>query len=201
MTSSRELSEKRRAQVHEAALACFSDKGYYQTTMDDIAAASGLSKGTLYLYFEGKKDLFLSLCRRVMDEFEQVWRERLADDAATATDKLVVTLALFRQELDDWVPLLGVIIEAWALMRHDKETRRLLEEMYRPYLKIMGRIIREGVDSGELRARSPDTTALVFMTFFDGLMLAMGTDLWEGDWEEIVDAAEELVLHGLKMED
>ncbi len=182
-------------------MTCFSDKGYHQTTMDDIAAESGLSKGTLYWYFEGKKDLFLSLCRRVMDEFEEVWQERIADDAATATDKLLVSLELFRQELDDLVPLLGVIIEAWALMRHDKETRRLLEEMYRPYLKIMGRIIREGVDSGELRARSPDTTALVFMTFFDGLMLAMGTDLWEGDWEEIVDAADELVLHGLKVED
>ncbi|MFO7918610.1 MAG: TetR/AcrR family transcriptional regulator [Anaerolineae bacterium] len=200
MASSRELLEKRRAQLHEAALACFGDKGYHQTTMDDIAAESGLSKGTLYWYFDSKKDLFLSLCRRVMDEFEGAWRERIADDAASATDNLLVSLELFRQELDDLVPLLGVIIEAWALMRHDKETRRLLEEMYRPYLEIMGHIIREGVDSGELRAHSPDMTAFVFMTFFDGLMLAMGTDLWEGDWEEIVDAAEELVLHGLKKE-
>jgi len=200
MACSEGLSERRRAQLHEAALTCFGEKGYHKTTMDDVAVESGLSKGTLYWYFDGKKDLFLSLCRRVMDEFEAAWRERLADDLG-ATEKLLATLALFRQEMDDLVPLIGVMIEAWALMRHDEETRRLLEEMYQPYLNIMAGIIQEGVDSGELRADSPDLTGFVVMTFFDGLMLALGTGLLDGNWEEFVDAAEALVLHGLKAED
>lgn len=199
MASSRELLEKRRSQLHEAALTCFGEKGYHQTTMDDVAGESGLSKGTLYWYFDSKKDLFLSLCRRVMDEFEAAWRERLADDLSP-TDKLLATLALFRREMEDLVPLISVMIEAWALMRHDEEMQHLLEEMYQPYLNIMAGIIREGVDSGELHADSPDLTGFVVMTFFDGLMLALGTDLLDGDWEEIVDAAEALVLRGLKGE-
>jgi hypothetical protein len=85
-------------------------------------------------------------------------------------------------------------------MRHDAETRRVLEEMYQPYLEIMAGIIQEGVDSGELHADSPDLTGFVVMTFFDGLMLALGTELLDGEWEEIVDAAEALVLRGLKGE-
>ena len=181
-------------------MTCFGKKGYHQTTMDDVAAESGLSKGTLYWYFEGKKDLFLSLCRRVMDEFEVAWRERLADDLS-ATEKLLATLALFRREMNDLVPLIGVMIEAWALMRHDAETRRVLEEMYQPYLEIMAGIVQEGVESGELHADSPDLTGFVVMTFFDGLMLALGTGLLDGDWKEFVEAAEALVLHGLKVED
>ena len=180
-------------------MTCFGENGYHRTTMADVAAASGLSKGTLYWYFEGKKDLFLSLCRRVMDEFEVAWRERLDDDLK-ATEKLLTTLALFRREMDDLVPFIGVMIEAWALMRHDEETRRVLEEMYQPYLEIMAGIIQEGVESGELHADSPDLTGFVVMTFFDGLMLALGTELLDGEWEEIVDAAEALVLRGLKGE-
>ena len=55
-----DLSAERRAQIVRAALTCFSRKGYAKTTMDDIVAESGLSKGSLYWYFESKDELFMS---------------------------------------------------------------------------------------------------------------------------------------------
>jgi AcrR family transcriptional regulator len=53
-----DVSAERHAQIIKAALACFSRKGYTNTTMDDIVAESGLSKGSLYWYFDSKDDLF-----------------------------------------------------------------------------------------------------------------------------------------------
>jgi len=55
-----DVSAERRAQIIEAALTCFTRKGYNNTTMDDVAAESGLSKGTLYWYFESKDNLLKS---------------------------------------------------------------------------------------------------------------------------------------------
>ncbi len=53
--------ETTRHRIVEAALRVFARRGYHEATMDDIAAASRLSKGALYLYFPSKQDLFLSL--------------------------------------------------------------------------------------------------------------------------------------------
>ena len=64
----------------------------------------------------------------------------------------------------------------------------------------MIRIIEEGVASGELRVDSARAMAMVIMTLFDGITLALGTGLWHGDWDALMDAAEELVLRGLGVE-
>src|SRR6516225_7519750 len=51
----------RRDQIVAAALACFARTGYYATTMADVAAQAGVSKGTPYLYFDSKEALFIAL--------------------------------------------------------------------------------------------------------------------------------------------
>ena len=51
----------RRGQILAAALACFARTGYHATTMADVAAAAGVSKGTPYLYFTSKETLFIAL--------------------------------------------------------------------------------------------------------------------------------------------
>jgi len=54
-----------------AALISFSKKGFDKTRMDDIALESNVSKGTLYIYFENKEDLFYALCERNLDELRK----------------------------------------------------------------------------------------------------------------------------------
>jgi len=51
----------RREQIIAAGLACFAGSGYHVTTMADVAAHAGVSKGTPYLYFDSKEALFLAL--------------------------------------------------------------------------------------------------------------------------------------------
>jgi len=56
----------RRDQILDAALECFAQRGVRATTMADIIAASGLSAGAIYGYFEGKQELALAVMRRVV---------------------------------------------------------------------------------------------------------------------------------------
>jgi TetR/AcrR family fatty acid metabolism transcriptional regulator len=196
-----DVSEERKAQIYEAALACFSHKGYHRTTMDDIVAESGLSKGSLYWYFDSKKDLFLSLFQEVMGELGQAWESIVAGEETSATDKLLASLALFRAELGEMVPFFGVMMEAWALTRYDEDVESLIGELYEPYVDMVSRIIEEGVASGEFRVGSVRATALMIMTLLDGITLALGVGLWQHDWDEIMDTVEEMVLRGLGVED
>jgi AcrR family transcriptional regulator len=200
MTPRPDVSEERKAQIHQAALACFGRSGYHRTTMDDIAEESGLSKGALYWYFAGKKELFISLFEAVMGEMGAAWEVIARDEASSATDKLRNSLALFRDQLEGMVSFFGVMMEAWALTRHDADVEALVGQVYDPYFQLMGGIIQEGVASGEFSVRSPLATAFVLLTLFDGITLAIGVGLWHQDWHQIMDAAEELVLRGLGVE-
>jgi AcrR family transcriptional regulator len=201
VTPKPDVSEERKAQIYRAAQVCFSRKGYHRTTMDDIVAESGLSKGALYWYFKSKKELFLSLFQEVMGQVGQAWEVIVADEEASATDKLLATMALFRTALGGMVPFFGVMMEAWALTRYDEDMEGLIREFYDPYMDIMTRIIEEGVADGEFRVGAARAMALVLMTLFDGITLALSTGLWQHDWNEVMDAAEELVLRGLGVED
>jgi AcrR family transcriptional regulator len=58
--------QQRREEIDLAAESVFFSKGFDQSTMDDIAAAAELSKGTLYLYFKSKEDLHLAVARKAI---------------------------------------------------------------------------------------------------------------------------------------
>ncbi len=200
MTPRPDVSEERKAQIYQAALVCFNQKGYHLTTMDDIVAESGLSKGSLYWYFKSKKELFISLCGEIFGQMGQSLEAIVANEEAGATDKLLACLTLFSAEFKGMVPFFGVMMEAWAQTRHDEDVQSLVSEIYEPYLALMSGIIEEGIANGEFHMESPRSTAFVIMTLFDGITLALGTGLWQHDWDEIIDVAAELVLRGLGVE-
>src|SRR5690349_10056538 len=54
------LAARRRAAILRAAAGVFARRGYRDTNLQDVAAALGLAKGTLYLYYRGKEELFLA---------------------------------------------------------------------------------------------------------------------------------------------
>ncbi len=70
-TAERKLREKelRRKQILKAAEKIFIKKGLVNTTMDEIADVCELSKGTLYLYFKSKEDLFFTIIIEIMNKF------------------------------------------------------------------------------------------------------------------------------------
>lgn len=70
--------EARPGEILEAALALFVDKGFASTKMEDIARKAGVTKGTPYLYFSNKEDIFKAVVREAMlpnlERAEQLWR-------------------------------------------------------------------------------------------------------------------------------
>ncbi len=191
---------ERRQQILAAAMNCFMAKGYHRATMDDIVAESGLSKGTLYWYFKSKKELFLALVMSIMDELGAGWQTLLNDPERSATEKLRVIAAEFRVELNEMATFFGIMMEAWALTRHDLDVEELVKNMYEPYTAVMTQLIAEGVVNGEFKAESAQSTAEVILILYDGLTLAKGLEVIDTDWDKLLDAAEHLLFRGLGVE-
>ena len=73
----KDLPENRKACILNAARCVFARQGYADTVVDDIAAQAGIAKGTLYLYFKSKEDIFLAALLEDSRRMEALTRERI----------------------------------------------------------------------------------------------------------------------------
>src|SRR3954447_1280741 len=85
----RRLPEERPKQILDAALAVFAERGLAAARLDDIAKRAGLSKGTIYLYFPNKEELFREVVRSTLvARIEEAEREMSRRSAETAVEQL-----------------------------------------------------------------------------------------------------------------
>jgi len=90
--------ERRRSDIVDAAETVFFSKGIGNATMDDVAEAAELSKGTLYLYFKNKEDLYLAIVLRGIAILQKMF-EDAAVSCDTGADKIE---AIGRAYFDFW---------------------------------------------------------------------------------------------------
>lgn len=83
----------RRRQLLDAAAGRFDAAGYAATTMAEVATEAGLAKGTTYLYFRSKEELFLELLLEALEEWEAAARAHLTGAAAPDAAGLALALA------------------------------------------------------------------------------------------------------------
>src|SRR5689334_21435556 len=85
--------EARAPEILDAALACFADKGFAATRMDEIARRAGISKGTIYLYFDSKEALFKALARQSIGAQLDAVKAHVANFEGASTDLLRFVIA------------------------------------------------------------------------------------------------------------
>ena len=160
---SRELTnrEQKRQRILRAAIDVFASKGYFAARMTDIAEAAQVADGTLYLYFEGKEHLLMSIFDGVLGRFI----ERLDGEIAKIddpTEKLSIMIRLHLETLGRDQALAHVLqIET----RHSRRFMSLFTHgKLGEYLNRVRDIIVEGQESGVFRGDiSPGlATNLVF---------------------------------------
>ena len=86
--------EIRQAQIIEAAMRCFQRKGYENTTINDITAEYGLSKGSIYWYYSSKKDILIAVFEHMISELFEGYRLQVLSDISPK-QKLVNMIRLF----------------------------------------------------------------------------------------------------------
>jgi AcrR family transcriptional regulator len=161
-------TEERRRQIMEAALACFVRKGYHKTTMDDIVAESGLSKGTLYWYFENKDDLFVSLIKSYFFDVRE-GTDAILKQYPTASGKLRGLTQAFIELFQATEGSFSVLFEFWLQSTLRDELNEILSTALSQYQQVVAGIIAEGIQSGEFKAVDTGQVALAAMAAFDGL--------------------------------
>jgi len=148
--SSRRLTsrEVKREKILRAAIDVFATEGYFSARMTDVAKRAGVADGTLYLYFEGKEHLLLSIFDDVLGRFIRRLEEEI-EQLDNPYDKLRVMVRLHLETLGRDRAL------AHVLQIETRHSRRFMSVFTRgklgEYLNLLRGIIEEGQESGAFR--------------------------------------------------
>ena len=148
--------DARPAEILSAALDVFAERGFAAAKLDEVAARAGVSKGTLYLYFESKNELFRSMVRGLLLPNLAMAERAMAESKGSATDLLRHVILTFGKVLI--TTKLGAIpklIIAESTNFPDL-ARFYYEEVISRGMRFVGGLIKRGVESGEFRPITPE---------------------------------------------
>jgi AcrR family transcriptional regulator len=145
--------QQRRSEIVEAAESLFSEKGFKGTTMQEISEGVELSKGTIYLYFKSKEELYLSVCVKGVAEFGEDL-EAAASSAGGLEDIIkAVYLAYIKHSLEK-PAIFRVLRDTFIEQVRQNLSRGTIEEIsgiIRSWLELESGLIEEGIERGVFR--------------------------------------------------
>src|SRR5215468_10261708 len=86
------VTEFRTSGILEAARKVFAQKGFSAATVDDIAASAGVAKGTIYLYYESKRDIYFAALKFGIEQMYSMLTDKL-NTVSSPEDKLRTLIA------------------------------------------------------------------------------------------------------------
>lgn len=194
---SEELSEERQKQILDAAIAEFAQHGFAQTRMEDIARASGLSKGALYLYYKSK-DAIITALLRTLFAVELRGTCAIIEREGSATERLMALTRMFADELDHMSAAMPIFVEFYAVALRQASVREHIGRMYDELRVPVARLIQRGIEQGEFRPVDAHQAALTWIALLEGLTLLWVVIPRGFGWREQADSAVQLMLDGLR---
>ena len=126
-----EYKEEARKRILDAALELVKKKGYQSMTLDDVAGEVGVTKGTLYLYFKNKEELFRAVSLEMAKSFEETMKYTFvdSDDLDTVLDCMISQIITFSKNFG--IENNIALVSEWiAIAARDQAARSMFIEMF-----------------------------------------------------------------------
>ena len=194
---------ERPGELLEAALDLFGEKGYAATRVEEVAARAGVSKGTLFLYFASKQELFKAVVRHSIAGRFGEWSEELDNYCAPSTD-------LLRYCFKSWWERIGSTKASGItkLMLSEAGNFPELSQFYHqevvlPGHELIRRILQRGVDRGDFRPMPLDYAVysliapMIFLLMWKHSMAPCCPPSQQIDPVRFIDSQLDLILRGM----
>jgi len=150
-TTRQRRKQARPQELLDAALALFVEKGFAATRSDEVARAAGVSKGTLYLYYPSKEELFKAVVRQNLSALIAEGVEMAEAHAGSTSELLVGLMVTWWQRLGN-TPAAGIHKVVLAEVRNFPELAQFYaDEVIVPADRLFSSAVQRGIDRGEFR--------------------------------------------------
>ncbi len=196
----RRRKAERPKEILEAAFAEFSRSGYATTTLDQIAERAGVTKGTIYVYFENKEHLFISMVHEFTKATFDIVEDMFDSHEGSTADLLRMQFSfIYEHIVEDQRrrDVLRMLIAEAA--RFPALADRYYQEILAPCMDRLKQAIQRGVDRGEIRQSSLIDTPQVLIApiAFVDIWLMMFGDRQPLDLKAYFNAHLDMALNGI----
>lgn len=158
----RTVAKQRREQIVDAAVRLFSERGYFQTTIEDVANAVPISKGLVYRYFKDKNDLLYFALRYVLEKFEVEEIQQVLEKSGP----LDALIRLFHQHCElARAHTLEVLLAYKSTKDLFPEQRRYIKVLESKTARVIQQCLEACIHRGLMRRVNTDIMAYQFIMF------------------------------------
>lgn len=194
--------DARPEEILRAAMQTFVERGYAATKLEEVAARAGVSKGTLYLYFSNKEDLFRSTVRDSIVPHIQSGEQRVVDFQGNPLDLLREAYMSWASIVTD--PLMGGLckLAVTEAANFPEVARFYFEEVVKRTRVVFAGILQRCIDAGEIRSVPLDlavreiTAPILFSVMWRQSMASHDDHVI--DFPRYLDFHFDTLLHGLR---
>jgi AcrR family transcriptional regulator len=153
------VTEFRMAELLEAARRVFAEKGYHNATVDDIADAAGVAKGTVYLYYRSKREIYWAALKQgIVHLLEETRRNvEAAETIEAQLHAFIATKIAYFDANRDFFKI--YFSEFGNALTQPVHIYKHFEELYLQHAGLLASILQEAVRRKAIRSVRPDVTA------------------------------------------
>jgi AcrR family transcriptional regulator len=195
--------EARPGELLDAALDLFVEKGFSATRVEEVAARAGVSKGTLFLYFQSKEDLFKAVVRENIANKFPAWQEEFVTFEGTSSDMLRYALVSWWERIGK-TRASGITKLVMSEAQNFPEIAAFYqEEVIKPGNAMIHSILERGVQSGEFRNMDLEQAVhiivapMIFLMMWKHSMGACAASAKIVDPEQFIHMQVDVFLNGM----
>lgn len=199
--------EARPGELLDAALALFVEKGFAATKAEEVAARAGVSKGTLFLYFESKEDLFKAVIRKNITHLFPAWNEAFTQFKGSSADMLRYAMNSWWENIGS-TPASGIPKLVMSEAQNFPEIATFYqEEVILPGHALIRKILVRGIDSGEFRLLDVDhavhtiVAPMIFLMMWKNSLGCCDANSHFIDPELFIQLQVDVLLNGIQTKD
>ena len=199
--------EARPGELLDAALALFVEKGFAATKAEEVAARAGVSKGTLFLYFESKEDLFKEVIRKNITHLFPTWNDAFTQFTGSSADMLRYAMNSWWENIGS-TPASGIPKLVMSEAQNFPEIASFYQqEVILPSHALIRKILSRGIDSGEFRPLDLDhavhtvVAPMIFLMMWKNSMGSCAANSHFIDPERFIQLQVDVLLHGIQTKD
>jgi AcrR family transcriptional regulator len=164
------VTEFRTSGILEAARKVFAKKGFSEATVDDIAGAAGVAKGTVYLYYQSKRDIYLAALKFDIAQMHSLLEQRLRA-ASTPQEKLRTFIGVKLAYFDDNRDFFKIYYsEIGNICIHPGALDSEFKHLYLEQAKLVESILKEGIRKRVILPVRTEQTAFAISDIIRGVV-------------------------------
>src|SRR5215471_14910615 len=190
------VSQFRSAEILGAARKVFALKGFSDATMDEIAAAAGIAKGTIYLYFPTKRDIYLAALKEGLTELRERTNRNM-DSVLGIRAKLRAFIATRIEDAETNRDFIRIYHSEFGNLTKTPLYDSEFQQLYLQQAEALKAVLQAAVELGEIRHVRTEFMAFMIYDMVKGMMTQRLLQWSDRALEEDIQLVDDLLWKGL----